>query len=57
MQDHKLFWGDSHANLHLGHPKWPVPLLEYDDSSGDRFTRSLAELEAALAHARGVIDF
>ena len=54
MSNDKLFWGDSHTNLHLGRPE-----------SGSRAQLShtnlpqehLGDLEKSLAHARQVLDF
>jgi len=50
MGDYNLYWGDSHANIHL-------PLPEWTEAAGDLRARCLGELEASLDHARRVIDF
>lgn len=57
--DYKLFWGDSHTNLHLRSaaeaPAAPPP---GEGEAHTNLPREIAaDLEAALAHARQVIDF
>jgi len=54
MQQYRLFWGDSHTNLHLGASRG-------DPHKGSSHTNLpaeyLADLSGSAAHARKVLDF
>jgi len=62
MSDDQLFWGDSHTNLHLrgGEPQ-TVAAARVSAPAGEAHTNlpteTMADLGAAVAHARQVIDF
>jgi len=57
--EHQLYWGDSHTNLHLtaGKPFEPAGGPAVAEGHTNLPTEVAADLEAALAHARSVLDF
>ena len=62
MPDYQLFWGDSHTNLHLrGAEPAEVAGARVAPPAGEQHTNlpaeTMADLDAALAHARQVLDF
>ncbi len=56
MQGYKLFWGDSHTNLHLGRSGWSQARA-VKDAHTNLPTEHAADLGVALRHARQVLDF
>ena len=57
--EHQLYWGDSHTNLHLtaGMPFEPAGGTAVAEGHTNLPTEVAADLKAALAHARSVLDF
>ena len=56
--EHKLFWGDSHSNLHLVLPGFEEAHFPPGGAAATNLPREVAaDLDAALEHARAVMDF
>jgi len=56
--EHKLFWGDSHSNLHLVLPGFQESHFPAGGAAATNLPREVAaDLDAALEHARAVLDF
>ena len=55
---YKLFWGDSHSNLHLVMPGFQEAHFPAGGATATNLPREVAaDLDAALEHAQAVLDF
>jgi len=58
MGEQRLFWGDSHTNLHLrARPDAQESHIPAGETHSNLLAEVAADLEAAAAHARQVLDF